>query len=49
MKCKICDEVLTDEEATYMHPVTLEYVDECLDCHEEVLNDIYTMDKENGK
>jgi hypothetical protein len=32
MKCKICDCILTDEEAIRKHAITHEYMDICTDC-----------------
>ncbi len=49
MKCRICDCILTDEEATRLDPITNTYLDICNQCYFEdadIDDDLESFDEE---
>lgn len=40
MRCKCCNSMLSDYEATMRHGVTNEYLDTCTDCLATILEDV---------
>lgn len=40
MKCRSCDEILTDEEAVRKYPNTTEYIDLCNHCLSYIREDL---------
>ena len=45
MRCKACDVVLTDYEATRKSALTLEYIDLCEACFSYIADDVPVIDR----
>lgn len=47
MRCRACDALLTDYEATRKLAETLEFIDLCNNCYRYIVEDVDTIDRED--
>ena len=48
MRCKACDKLLTEYEATRKSIVTNEFLDLCNTCYNYIKDDVYTIDNQEN-
>lgn len=49
MRCKACDRLLTDYEATRKLPDTEDYLDLCNECYSYIAEEVFTVDRTDLK